>query len=302
MDFHNAIKILELNNYNFTLDELKQQYYKMSLKWHPDKNILNENNSTSKFQEISTAYEFLKLNKENNNSNNEIYISYIEEYFYLLIGNVANKEIIHNAISNIFNHLKNNCDKMCDKMYIKLFKDFDKETSFKLYNYLQQYSEILNISNETLDIIQNIIKEKFKNDNIIILHPTIDNLLDDELYKLEFNKEIYYIPLWHHELIYDTPLGELQIKITPILDKHISIDNNNNININLTKNINGLLTTDKIIFNLGKKVFEIKCSELNIIKNQTICIKQKGIPIINLNNIYNISYRSNININLILFE
>ncbi len=38
MDFQTAIKTLELNP-GFSLSEMKRNYYKLSLKWHPDKNV-----------------------------------------------------------------------------------------------------------------------------------------------------------------------------------------------------------------------------------------------------------------------
>ena len=58
MDFQTAIKTLELNA-GFSLVDVKRNYYKLSLKWHPDKNT--SINSTKKFQEIAEAYEFLKI-------------------------------------------------------------------------------------------------------------------------------------------------------------------------------------------------------------------------------------------------
>ena len=70
MDFQTAIKTLELNA-GFSLVDVKRNYYKLSLKWHPDKNT--SINSTKKFQEIAEAYEFLKiyLDLENGNETNE---------------------------------------------------------------------------------------------------------------------------------------------------------------------------------------------------------------------------------------
>ena len=57
MDFQTAIKTLELNA-GFSLVDVKRNYYKLSLKWHPDKNT--SINSTKKFQEIAEAYEILR--------------------------------------------------------------------------------------------------------------------------------------------------------------------------------------------------------------------------------------------------
>ena len=44
---------------NITKDNLKKQYHKLSLKWHPDKNATNSEESTQKFQQISESYAYL---------------------------------------------------------------------------------------------------------------------------------------------------------------------------------------------------------------------------------------------------
>ena len=37
-------------------------------------------------------------------------------------------------------------------------------------------------------------------DNIIILNPSLKDLLNDNIFKLELEKKEFYVPLWHHEL------------------------------------------------------------------------------------------------------
>ena len=57
MDFQSASDTLELLP-NFSLQDLKRNYYKLALKWHPDKNR-NSKESTEKFQHIQEAFEYL---------------------------------------------------------------------------------------------------------------------------------------------------------------------------------------------------------------------------------------------------
>lgn len=42
-----------------TVDEIKKQYKRLALQWHPDRNIGNEHEATAAFKEISTAYTVL---------------------------------------------------------------------------------------------------------------------------------------------------------------------------------------------------------------------------------------------------
>ena len=61
MDFNKACCILEINN-DFDENELKKAFRIKALKWHPDKNINNEQESKKKFQEICDAHKFLLEN------------------------------------------------------------------------------------------------------------------------------------------------------------------------------------------------------------------------------------------------
>ena len=307
MDFQTAIKTLELN-VGFSLVDVKRNYYKLSLKWHPDKNT--SINSTKKFQEIAEAYEFLKiyLDLENGNETNETnetnendFLNMCNHFLSSLIE--TTKTITGNKITNeqIMNILKQLTAK-CEKVSIKLFEGIDKESSILLFNYLVSYADILKISQETLNEIKNVIELKMKNDNIIILNPNIENLLNDEVYVLTFEDKTYYIPLWHNELIYDTTKGKLIVKIEPELSPHLEIDDNNNIIVNLTTKINSLLVNEKLIFKLGEKVFQMTSENLRIKKKQQFFLKNKGLTRINYSELYNIKKKADIIVNLELVE
>ena len=118
-----------------------------------------------------------------------------------------------------------------------------------------------------------------------------------------FDETIYYIPLWHHEIIYDiSNNNQLIVNIVPQLEHHISIDNYNNVHIHLTKNIKGLITSKNIIFNLGEKVFNIPCDELYIKRKQKYIYKKKGISKIDTNNVYDVSKKGDIIVHLTLMD
>ena len=315
MDFQSAIKILELTN-SFSLFELKKNYYKLCLKWHPDKNKTNPN-ATIKFQEISESYMFLKEYCETHSSEEERFDnktnifevdpdsdsdSTINNFDFSNILNkfmdtLLDKKINKKSIINIIDKLTNNCNKIS----IKLFENMDKETSLELFSYLKQYNDIMHISEESLNEIHSIINDKFKHDEIIKLQPSIDNLLNDEIYKLDHNSITYFVPLWHHNLCYDlSSNNQLIVYINPYLDKHINIDNNNNIHVYLNSKINVLLNQGNFCFNIGEKVFEIYCNKLKILKEQEYVIKNNGILNMNINDIYNNSNRSDVIVHLTL--
>ena len=76
MDKNSALKILNLDN-NYTIKELKK-YYKLALKYHPDKN--KDIEAEDKFKQCVEAYKFLQKEKNINEEINIDYFSIIENF------------------------------------------------------------------------------------------------------------------------------------------------------------------------------------------------------------------------------
>jgi len=62
LNLEKCYQILDVND-NSTPKEIKYAYRKLSLKYHPDRNV--EFTDGKKFKEISEAYQFLKANRKN---------------------------------------------------------------------------------------------------------------------------------------------------------------------------------------------------------------------------------------------
>ena len=276
MNFNEACIILELPN-SFNSQELKHNYYSLALKYHPDKNF--EIDATSKFQTIQSAYNYLNnLNNLNNEKNNT---------------KIYNEKIISLLT------LK------CNELTFAFLKSLPQNSILELHSIIVKYSKILNISPDILDKI-NIIKDSFnlKNNNNTceetkILKPSLNNLLNADLYKYTHCNEDLYIPYWHHELVYDLSQCTIIFKCEPELPEFITIDEFNNLYITITINIFDIINLKNIDINIGEKMYIIPVNELKIIKQQTYIIKKQGIPLINMKNIYNITLKADIHFNII---
>jgi hypothetical protein len=294
-----ALETLEINVdevSNVTKDYLKKKYHKLSLKWHPDKNTENIVESTKKFQEINDSYVYLLKNLFNENSNTFTPITTTENvYLYrvMLVGFlklIITGEYLLNIVQEIL--LNSNI------LTTSIFDNIDVRTAIDLYNLLCKYREVFHINNDVLSYISLLIKEKYKNDKIIILRASLDDLWQNNIYKLNFNGEYYLVPLWHNELYFEK--NNVIILCNPSLPDDISIDENNNIIIDVKINIKNELSELMIgnenykIVSIGCQNFAIPLNKLLLKKYQIYKFKGQGISRIIENDIYNTSNKSDV--------
>jgi hypothetical protein len=108
------------------------------------------------------------------------------------------------------------------------------------------------------------------------LNPTLAHLMNKSVYYL--TEHDIYIPLWHQEICFKNVI----ININPILPDNVMLDADNNIHIIITPS-----TPDEFV--LGGISFSIQHCIKNIDE-----LKGKGMPRINIKNIYDYSIISDI--------
>lgn len=305
--FESSCKILDIEYTclsELTKKYIKKKFHYMALRYHPDK-IGNTIESTKKFQEIREAYDYLILIVQNSNETNEPNetsgsnkSNESNDYIILLssfISNMINSNFHEDwfiVIKKIING--------CKDVTMKMFEELDKEICIDIYYFICKNKELLHISDTIISQVKSILIEKFKNDKIYILNPTIDDLFDNNIYKLFVENDMYLVPLWHNEIYFDSVKqnGEIIIYCVPVID-NIVIDENNHLYLELKVEFKDLLTEEFIIFMLGKRVFKIPVKELFIKTRQNYIFKQQGISQIMENDIYNTENKSDIIVKVI---
>jgi len=283
MDYYKACKILDLNP-TFKSNELRHNYCTYALKCHPDRDPSTE--ATENFQETLEAYTHLKKYSDlakPDMDNCSSYTDLLEQFMSGIVG----KKLDTNKFLPI---LQNECTKIS----LELLKQLPKTTILQLQKISLQYADILNINSEVIDALNVIVSDHTKNDSIIVLKPTLENLLNDEVYKVNYQNETYCIPLWHHELVYDLSNNLLVIECDPILPDYISLDNYNNLYINISTSVSTLINQTNIDICIGNNKYVVPVKDLYLRKFQRYCINIHGISLINTKDIFNVDSRANI--------
>jgi curved DNA-binding protein CbpA len=294
MDIKLAFEILEIDtsqiNYkNITLKFLKKKYHKLALQNHPDKNG-NTNESKMKFQNINDAYHYLikELNWLEYDDEEEIHQTQQQQQQshqqspYMELLQIFTRGVFEGKYNDLIFKIVEDIVLGCKKISLKLFEDLDKDTCVKIYSFLSKYQETLHINTLTLENMREIVQEKFNNVLIYKLNPSINDLINNNIFKLNVFDEICYVPLWIKESYFDISNCEIITLCEPELPDNILIDDNNNLYVTKRISIKDELieliqdNIDVKIY-IGEKVFEISTKELNMKKEQVYVIKNMGL-------------------------
>lgn len=306
MNYKLAFEILEINEYeidykDITLDYIRKKYHKLALEHHPDKNG-SSLDSNEKFKRINEAYEYLKREiKEINNSvedfNNDDAEGEPTDIYKDLLGLFV-KGVLDGKYTELFSDIVNDIVIGCKKVSLKLFEDLDKETLITLYTFLSKYRNVLHITDVILEQIRDILVIKYNDVEVYKLNPSINDLLNNNLYKLRVDDELYLVPLWHNELYFDGKnKKEIIVLCDPELPKNIRIDDDNNIYMDYNININEIVDLIKdngmLYAYIGELELIIPISHLFMKSEQQYRVKSRGLTKIK-EDIYDVSEKADI--------
>uniref|UniRef100_A0A6C0ATR5 J domain-containing protein n=1 Tax=viral metagenome TaxID=1070528 RepID=A0A6C0ATR5_9ZZZZ len=283
-----------------TVEVLKRHYRMKALQYHPDKN--KDPDASAKFQEIHDAYEYLmRYQGFSNNDDNDDKETFEQEsgYHWILMSFLKNI-LKEETRSTLYYTILNRIAMTCEKTALETLSKLEKSTLFKIYEILHKYKESLHFSESFIKTVSDLIYDKTKDDECVILNPTIDDLIENNLYRLTKDDKVYIIPLWHHELIYDHSGNDLYVKCNPMLPENIEIDENNNLHIHVTFKVLDIWNKSMVDIFIGKNIFSVPPSNFKFIKQQTILYPRQGISKMNSTDIYDISKKTDIYLDITL--
>jgi hypothetical protein len=193
----------------------------------------------------------------------------------------------------------------CEEKALAMFRKMEKTKARKLYDILILYQDTLHLSAYTLAKIHQIIEAQTLSEatlseatlseatveDIIVLNPDIDDLLNQSVYKLKRgDSETLFVPLWHRELEYDGVF----VDCVPTLPDNIWLDELNNIHVKCGFKVGDLWNKDAVDIQVGTRVYNLDVGLLRLVSRQTVRIDGLGIPVPNEADIFNMSRLSSV--------
>jgi hypothetical protein len=334
MNYKKACNILNLDEYReHDISVVKKKYHILALRYHPDKN--KSEDADDKFREISDAYQFLSKS-ETKMQPYEVFVKFFmgtleqdeqQEYIHMLLEKVLcicekqAMQIIESMEYEKFILIYN-----LIKRYKHLFHFSPEFTSFMEKRAILMFSQGSLKERRLREIIpdlsepnsqkrkQTIVntewnmkyevdinEEDHENDvtaDIMILRPTLDDVIIDNVYQYIRNDNRVLIPLWHHEIEYDIS-GTFIVKVNPKLPSmNYWIDEENNLHQRVEYTLSELwdcvIEEKPMEIYFGKKRFVFYPNELQLKMYQIWTWKNEGISKINKRNTYDVSIRANV--------
>lgn len=295
--------ILELNSKANQID-IRKSYKRLVLKYHPDKNINNNNieYNNEHFNKIRIAYEILSNNEKKNQYDSMIFSkqNQFTKMIFSFIKDITDKENIQNLMNNndIQKDIKNgNINKIAKKLIKKILYNIDIEFDIKKLEEIFLYSPLTNdtctnsislaktndYNSSELDTLN--IVATIKVDINDIYHNRIKEIIvKRKVYNnndIQYEVSKYYIPLYNNEVIIKNAGDKIIKNNNETNESYSNSSNNNSINTgnviikiicnnqtNLNKDGNNIIYNDNItlfeLFNGFSKNIDYFNSNLNI--------------------------------------
>lgn len=295
---------------DFSLEELNKRFRILALRLHPDKNG-NTPEATAAFQELNAAYRLLlpgandRTNKYSDadadadaNADIETYSNIFMKFMKSLFRSERNPrqddadgvnpillDLLHRIVHD---YASGSVNAALDSL--------DPSVLFQLYDTLEQYNAAVSMDARVFEEITRTLREKMQKNNIIVLRPSLKDVLQNNISVLQYEGQTFYVPLWHSELHYRVEGSDKQliVKCVPVLPDHMSIDANNELRIDVRADIRELLTRSSGTLRVPlheDACVELRVSDLRIVSRQTVVVRDgihRGISLICSNDIYDV--------------
>ena len=330
MNSRQAYKVLELEP-GAAYETIRRQYKMLALKYHPDKNkaddaadkyreikeahdvlCISKSGPTEDPTDPTGSGWFSKYGLDKTTLGSSTYARTASDFFEMIYNDEQfQRRIFHPLLMRVVSS--------CEEKALAMFRKMEKTKALKLYDILILYQDTLHLSADTLAKIHQIIEATLSEatlseaqtseatlseaqtseaqtseatvEDIIVLNPDIDDLLNQSVYKLKRgDSETLFVPLWHRELEYDGVF----VDCVPTLPDNIWLDELNNIHVKCGFKVGDLWDKDVVDIQVGDRTYNLDVGLLRLVSRQTVRVDGLGIPVPNEADIFNVSRLSSV--------
>jgi len=274
MEYNKAIDILGLPELH-TDSQLRKNYHLKALQFHPDKCSGDDESraqSAARFREVHEAYKYLTntWSPPHYRPNKRGYTNTLAECLGLF--NITiNADQARRLVTMI--------EDKCHSMSLQVLRDMSLGMIIDLHRFLMQHQVKLGISTNMLLKIEEVLQEKAQTNTVVIVHAEIDNLMNQEMYILKGEDGNHLVPLWHPTTHIQRKNEDVIVLCVPVLPPNVTLDDKNDIHVNICIQINSLLDSRSIDVRVGTKTFKVLTSKLRVTRHQIIIMSGAGIPL-----------------------
>ena len=328
MKYTTACSVLDISEEDAKLlANVKKQYRKMCLKYHPDKN--GHVDTSDMFLHVQEAYDIVSKMVEDDEKSQEGYDSDSDtsretvfphpptvqawmkrlEPLLQVMGHITESSCWSQIIQFLSTASKNNAMQMLEKM--------DKEVLLDVYNFLCKHRRRFPCAMDGLvqhigSLVNSSLHTRTQHDRYVVLYPKLEDLLECNVYKHVEGGKTYIIPTWMEESVFDwsqesldscgnetdqNGCGEFIVNCIPICPEGVMIDENHHVHMNISMSLKEIWDhpdTEPLTFELVGKTYAIRKSTLSMMKHQQHTIYGKGIPVGNSKDVFNVYTKGNI--------
>ena len=278
----------------------------MALKYHPDKCKLPDANA--RFIQIREAYALLssfKLAPDDEEPD----MSYAA-MFAAFVKNVVKVWKEPDENTRLYHLILVKAVGLCEKQALEYLRHIDRAKLTKVVAVAKMHADVFGFSTEFIAKLDRIVSgetdQPLNNPNItrIYLNPLLEDLLADNLYRLNWGGEQLIVPMWHHETSYDVSGSgcdmTLDVCCAPVLPPNMELEEDNTLVITAEYCAGTIIGSSEVVVEVANKRLKIDVGELRLVREQWVVFEGQGVAAMNVEDVYDVSVRRPIKVRVLL--
>ena len=290
MNRKKAIEILGIKD-DDDEDEWKRKYRAKILQYHPDKN--SHPGATDKFREVKEAYEVLMDDRSDHFE--DLSDSSYEDAMRAFFSTFNDKDQVPILAKKI-------CELLISRLWtnssalLDYLAKINRPLLALLYKILLNYGSAFHLPEGVLSKVEEVLNRTLE--EYIVLNPTLEDLLSEEnIYKLKYGENTYFVPLWHHDMVFDRGLN---VRCFPILPDNMELDECNVLTVRLEYSVEEVWNREVELV-VGGRLLKFDGRDLRMTEEpQKILLNGCGVPYNNIADVLDCGVRQDILLEIVV--